>query len=52
MRFAHSDALFPPAALATLIRSEFEAQCRLLCYGPPPTWDQVQGRFEQLRDLL
>lgn len=52
MRFAASDALFPTTALASMIRSEFESQCRLLCYGQPPTWDQVQGRFEQLKDLL
>ena len=52
MRFANSDALFPPAALASVIRSEYEAQCRLLCYGPSPAWGLVQDRFDQLRDLL
>lgn len=52
MRFSNSEALFPPSGLASTIRTEYEAQCRLLCYVPPPTWDQVQARFEQLRHLL
>jgi len=52
MSFANSDALFPPAELASTIRTEFETQCRLLCYGPPPTWDMVQGRFKELEHLL
>lgn len=50
--FANSEALFPPAELASTIRTEYEAQCRLLCHGPPPTWNQVQARFDQLRELL
>ena len=52
MHFSSSEALFPPDELASTIRVEYEAQCRLLCYGPPPTWGQVQARFEQLRHLL
>jgi len=52
MSFANSDALFPPTGLASMIRTEFEAQCRMLCFGPPPAWDLVQGRFEELRHLL
>jgi hypothetical protein len=52
MRFAQSDALFPPAALATVIAEEYQRQCRTLCYGPFPAWERVQGRFEAIRDLL
>lgn len=52
MTFANSDALFPPEKLAKPIATEYEAQCRLLCYGGFPTWDQVQQRFVDLRDLL
>jgi len=52
MRFAVSDALFPPADLAAAIGAEYEAQCRQLCYGPYPTWAEVQARFLELRDLL
>jgi len=52
MSFARSDALFPPAELSATIRADYEAQCRLLCYGPYPSWAEVQARFEQLRHLL
>ena len=52
MRFANSEALFPPPELAAIIGAEYETQCRMLCYGLHPGWDQVQARFAQLRDLL
>lgn len=52
MSFAKSDALFPPRDLGAALGSEFEAQCRVLCFGLFPTWDEVQRRFEGLRSLL
>ncbi len=52
MRFANSDALFPAHTLSGQIAIAYEAQCRLLCYGPYPSWSQVQARFMELRDLL
>lgn len=52
MSFARSDVLFPPAELAAAISAEYEGQCRLLCYGPYPSWAEIQARFEQLRHLL
>ena len=52
MSFARSDALFPPEDLAAVIGAEYEAQCRLLCYGPYPSWTEVKARFLALRDLL
>ena len=52
MSFAHSDALFPPAALAEAIGAEYEAQCRQLCFRPYPSWERVQARFLELRMLL
>ncbi|HEY1757690.1 MAG TPA: hypothetical protein VGG72_20120 [Bryobacteraceae bacterium] len=52
MRFAKSDALFPPRSVASAIAAEYEAQCRLLCYGPYPSWLEVETRFLELRDLL
>jgi hypothetical protein len=52
MCFAKSDALFPPADLATAIGAAYEAQCRTLCYGPYPGWREVQARFMELRDVL
>ena len=52
MSFAKSEALFPPVALAKIISVEYEAQCKLLCYGPYPSWEQVQARLLEIRDLL
>jgi Nucleotidyl transferase AbiEii toxin, Type IV TA system len=52
MRFAQSDALFPPSELAAVIGAEYEIQCKLLCYGPYPSWAEVQARFVELRELL
>ncbi len=52
MRFARSDALFPPQDLAATIGAEYEAQCRQLCYGPYPSWADVQTRFVELKELL
>jgi len=39
--FASSDALFPPSDLAAIISAGYEAQCRMLCYGPFPSWTDV-----------
>ncbi len=52
MSFAKSDALFPSTELAKSISAGYEAQCKLLCYGPYPSWAEVQARFLELRDLL
>ena len=52
MSFANSDALFPPADLAKIISVEYEAQCKMLCYGPYPSWAQVQARLLEIRDFL
>jgi hypothetical protein len=52
MSFAKSDALFPAADLSKIISVEYEAQCKLLCYGPYPSWEEVQARLRKIRDLL
>lgn len=52
MSFAKSVALFPEGELRTVLASEFEKQCRVLCFGPFPTWAEVQARLEGIRDLL
>jgi hypothetical protein len=51
MRFAKSDALFPPADLAKVIGIEYQAQCKLLCYGPYPLWENVQTKLKEIRKL-
>ena len=52
LRTVPADAIFPPIGLATSIAREYEQQCQRLCYGPFPSWREVAGRFEELRDLL
>lgn len=52
MTFAKSDAMFPPAELRAVLGSQFEAQCRVLCFGPFPEWDHLQASFERIRELL
>lgn len=52
MKFAKSDALFPAGELAKTIAAAYEAQCKVLCYGPHPSWEQVQARLLEIRDLL
>jgi hypothetical protein len=52
MTFSRSDALFPLADLATVIGAEYETQCRMLCYGPYPSWAKIQARLLELRELL
>jgi hypothetical protein len=52
MNFAKSDALFPPAELANVISAEYEAQCRILCYGPYSSWTEIQAQLLEIRHLL
>lgn len=52
MSFAQSEALFPSADLGAAIGKEYEEQCQLLCYAPHPSWDAVQVRFRELKELL
>ena len=34
------------------IAADYDEQCRTLCYGPYPSFDEVIGRFEEMRSLL
>lgn len=52
MRFANSDALFPPRELSAALEGDYETQCKQLCYGPYPSWPDLLGRFDSLRELL
>lgn len=52
MDFSRSEALFPSPAVKERLGGEYAEQCRLLCFGAFPSWDQVLGRFGGLRDLL
>jgi len=52
MSFARSDALFPPATIAATIVRDYDEQCRMLCYGKAPSWNEVQASLSELRPLL
>jgi Nucleotidyl transferase AbiEii toxin, Type IV TA system len=52
MSFAKSDALFPAGELRDAISRLFAEQCRLLCFGPFPAWDEVQASLDKIRTLL
>ncbi|MFL5328669.1 MAG: nucleotidyl transferase AbiEii/AbiGii toxin family protein [Gemmataceae bacterium] len=49
MSFAQSEALFPPTGLRAILAPEFERQCKVLCFGTIPRWDEFQMRMEKLR---
>jgi hypothetical protein len=52
MNFATSDALFPRPSLESVLGGEYDAQCRMLCYGRFPSWAEVRNRLDGLRELL
>lgn len=52
MSFVNSDALFPSGNLSATIGMEYEGQCQTLCFGPYPSWETIQARFDELRDIL
>ena len=52
MSFANSDALFPSVGLSTMLIAEYDVQCRMLCYGSYPSWDEILDQFLELRELL
>lgn len=52
MKFSNSDALFPAEDLAKTIKDEYTKQCQLLCYGPYPSWEEIQARFAKIKELL
>ncbi len=52
MSFAKSDALFPPPPLRAVLAPEFVQQCKVLCLGPIPTWEDLQGKLNAIRKFL
>ncbi len=52
MSFAKSDALFPPSPLRENLAAEFERQCKVLCFGPSPKWDDLQSKLDAIREWL
>lgn len=52
MSFAKSEALFPSDDLRAALGKEFETQCRVLCFGTFPSWEEVLVSMEEIRSLL
>jgi hypothetical protein len=52
MSFANSDALLPAAELRAVVATGFESQCRVLCFGRIPSWEEVQAWLEEIREVL
>jgi hypothetical protein len=52
LSFSASAALFPPPDLAAVLKAEYRSQCAQLCFGPYPSWRDVEARFQELRALL
>lgn len=52
MRFSSSDALFATGSLLGELQDAYESQCKLLCYGDYPSWEQVLDQFHSLRQLV
>ncbi len=52
MRFINSSAIFPITELSNLLKKEYEVQCKMLCYGTYPSWEEVLSRFNVVKELL
>ncbi len=52
LRFAPSDALFPPDALRAQIEPDYERECQRLFFRPHPPFEAVLERLLSIRDLL
>lgn len=52
LNFSESAALFPSADLRKIIAAEYDKQCRTLCYGDYPTWEEVEFCFQRFKELL
>jgi hypothetical protein len=52
LSFRDSLALFPSSELQSYLSQEYTLQCRPLCYGDFPTWEEIVGCFQSCRDWL
>jgi hypothetical protein len=50
--FSQSEALFPEGEIRQTLAKEYESQCRNLCYGDFPNWEDFEACFAELRDWL
>ncbi|MHC5897312.1 nucleotidyl transferase AbiEii/AbiGii toxin family protein [Nostoc sp.] len=52
LSFSNSEAIYPTGELRQSIIRDYSQQCRNLCYGNYPTWEEIELCFKHLRDLL
>lgn len=52
MSFAQSDALYPSGELEAAMAMEYESQCRVLCFGRFPNWNELRQRLDSIRHLV
>ncbi len=52
MDLSQSSALFPEADIHRQLEADYEDQCRRLCYGSFPNFEEVLGGFEAIRQNL
>jgi hypothetical protein len=52
LSFAGSAGVFPGAEVRAQIAVDYDEQCQILCYGAYPSFDEIVGRFEEIRDIL
>lgn len=52
MRFANSEAIYPTGDLKSMLAAEYGKWCRVLCFGPFPSWEEVEQTFAGLKPLL
>jgi len=52
LSFAGSVGVFPVAEVRAQIAVDYDEQCQILCYGTYPSFDEIVGRFEEIRDVL
>jgi predicted nucleotidyltransferase component of viral defense system len=52
INFANSEALFPTGDLRKAISKAYTNQCKILCYGSHPSWEDVEECFSSIRSKL
>lgn len=52
MSFALSDAIYPTEKLATDLAAEYDSQCRVLCFGGFPDWNELKRQLDSIRHLV
>lgn len=52
MSFANSDAIFPKENFLSKLGTEYESQCKLLCFGIYPSWEVVLKQFNEMKAVL